>query len=108
MANELLVVSLGRILADEVRVEADEAHALIQHVWHHLRARRANDGGLPLLPALDDVGVTAFGDFQVRQSTADGVGVVRPPVGNAQRRESDRGLQRSVRIQVDRCDARER
>ncbi len=79
MANELLVVSLGRILADEVRVEADEAHALIQHVWHHLRARRANDGGLPLLPALDDVGVTAFGDFQVRQSTADGVGVVRPP-----------------------------
>jgi hypothetical protein len=79
MANELLVVSLGRILADEVRVEADEAHALIQHIWQHLRAQRANDGGLPLLPPLDAVGLSAFGDFQVRRSGTESVGVVRPP-----------------------------
>jgi hypothetical protein len=79
MANELLVVSLGRILADEVRVEADEAHAVIQHIWQHLRSQRANDGGLPLLPALDSAGLTAFGDFQVRPSPAGVVGVVRPP-----------------------------
>ncbi|HTV01222.1 MAG TPA: hypothetical protein VMF13_11815, partial [Luteitalea sp.] len=78
MANDLLVVSLGRILADEVRVEPDEGHAVLQHLWQYLRGHRANDGGLPLIPALDRLGLTAFGDFQVRAS-ATVEGVVRPP-----------------------------
>ena len=78
MSKEV-VVSLGRVAADQVAVEPGEAYAVLQHVWQHLRASRDDDGGVVVLPALDVMGITAFGDFEFRRGAATAPRSVRPP-----------------------------
>ena len=79
MAKDLLVVSLGRIVADQVRVDATEAYAVLQHVWQRIRASRDDDGAVVGLPHQDAMGITAFGDFEVRATPAPAARSVRPP-----------------------------
>lgn len=68
MTKRVLVVSLGRVLADQIRVEPDEACAVVAHVHAWLEASRDGDEAPATLPALDAFGITAFGDFEVRSS----------------------------------------
>lgn len=69
MTKRVVVVSLGRILADQVRVEPAEAVALVQHVRRWLQESEGTDGhAMAAFPSLDTLGLTAFGDFEVRPS----------------------------------------
>lgn len=69
MTKRVVVVSLGRILADQIRVEPGEACAVVQHVRAWLQESVAAEGdAIAALPPLDTLGLTAFGDFEVRGS----------------------------------------
>ena len=67
MGASVLVVSLGRLIADQVRVEPQEACAVLVRLWDHVARTRSADGALAPVPSLDAVGITAFGDLEVRR-----------------------------------------
>jgi len=78
--TKAVVVSLGRILADRIRVEPGEACAVVEHVWRWLqRTAGADADAVPALPHLDTLGITAFGDFEVRTSKVLRSRQPRPP-----------------------------
>ena len=79
MVSRVVVVSLGRIVADQVRVDATEAYAVLHHVWQRIRVTRDDDGALIAVPALDAMGITPFGDFELREAGSPGGRRVRPP-----------------------------
>ena len=70
MGATVLVVSLGRLLADHVRLEPSEACAVLVRLWEHLAPSGHRDDVLPSIPSLDAVGITAFGDLEVRGQVA--------------------------------------
>ncbi|WP_162271349.1 TolB family protein [Luteitalea pratensis] len=72
MDTRVLVVSLGRVVADQVRVDATEAHAVLQHVWQRMQASRDTHGATMPLPPLDALGITPFGDFELREAACAG------------------------------------
>ena len=65
-----VVVSIGRVLADQVRVDAPEAVAIIDQLWERLQASRDDSGTMMSLPPLDAIGITPMGDFELRKATA--------------------------------------
>ena len=79
MVSRVVVVSLGRIVADQVRVDATEAYAVLHHVWQRIRVTRDDDGALIAVPPLDVMGITPFGDFELREAGSPGGRRVRPP-----------------------------
>ena len=79
MAKDVLILSLGRVIADEVRVDPSEAHAVLHQVWQRVRASRDLEGAVIAIPALDAMGITAFGDFEVRKSSVPAARSVRRP-----------------------------
>lgn len=84
VTRRVVVVSIGRILADQVRVEPGEACALVQHVRAWLRdSAPAGGGSTAAIPSLDTLGLTAFGDFHVRGSTVIVTRQARPPAALA-------------------------
>ena len=72
MVSRVVVVSLGRIVADQVRVDATEAYAVLHHVWQRIRVTRDDDGALIAVPPLDAMGITPFGDFELREAGSPG------------------------------------
>jgi hypothetical protein len=79
MVSRVVVVSLGRIVVDQVRVDTTEAYAVLQQVWQRIRVTRDDDGALIGMPPLDAMGITAFGDFELREAGPGSERRVRPP-----------------------------
>jgi hypothetical protein len=74
-----IVLSLGRVVADKVRIDAAEVYAVLQQVCHRMHATRDNDGGVIACPPLDAMGITPFGDVEWRSTALTGGRSVRPP-----------------------------
>ena len=74
-----VVVSLGRIVADQVPIEAQEAHAVLDQLWQRIRASSDSDGAMIAVPTLDRMGLTPFGDFELRQTAVNGARGAHPP-----------------------------
>ena len=68
MDTRVLVVSLGRVVADHVRVDATEGYAVLQQVWQRIQASHDDGAAVMALPPLDAMGITPFGDFELRQA----------------------------------------
>ena len=68
METRVVVVSLGRIVADRVRVDPTEAFAVLQQLWQRVQASAGGDHALLAIPPLDAMGITPFGDFEVRRA----------------------------------------
>ena len=79
MDTRVLVVSLGRVLADHVRVDAAEAYAVVLHLWERIQNSRDDRAAVMALPPLDTMGITPFGDFELRQAALRGPHRMRPP-----------------------------
>ena len=79
MTKRVTVVSVGRILADQVRVEPAEACVVVQQVFTWLQPAPGDAAEtVPRFPSLDDLGVTAFGDFEIRAARGPGAQQARP------------------------------
>ncbi|BCS32427.1 hypothetical protein TBR22_A16410 [Luteitalea sp. TBR-22] len=79
MGPSILVVSLGRIIADQVRFEPDEACAVLVRLSEHVAPIGAGDGAIASVPSLDAVGITPFGDVEVRRSSGETVAPANRP-----------------------------
>ena len=76
----ITVVSLGRLVADQIRLDPVEACALLDQLWTRLAGTRDGDAALTMtVPPLNAVGITAFGDVEVRQGALRTRPAVRAP-----------------------------
>jgi hypothetical protein len=69
MGNEV-VVSIGRVLADQVCVDPSEAFAVVDQLWRRIGATRDENGAMVPFPSLNAIGITPMGDFEVRKAAA--------------------------------------
>ena len=77
--QDLVTVSLDRVIGDRVPVEAVEAYAVLQFVWEQLRASRDGDGRMMPLPALDALAISATGDIDTMRRAGEVSRTMRPP-----------------------------
>jgi hypothetical protein len=77
--QDLVTVSLDRVIGDRVPVEAVEAYAVLQFVWEQLRASRDGDGRMMPLPALDALAISATGDIDTMRRAGEVSRSMRPP-----------------------------
>ena len=77
--QDLVTVSLDRVIGDRVPVEPVEAYAVLQFVWEQLRASRDGDGRMMPLPALDALAISATGDIDTMRRAGEVSRTMRPP-----------------------------
>jgi hypothetical protein len=71
MTSPMTIVSFGRLVADRIRLEPVEACALVHQLWAQIARARGGEGSMAItLPGLNAVGITAFGDVEVRRPAA--------------------------------------
>ena len=77
--QDLVTVSLDRVIGDRVPVEPVEAYAVLQFVWEQLRASRDGNGRMMPLPALDALAISATGDIDTMRRAGEVIRTMRPP-----------------------------
>ena len=77
--QDLVTVSLDRVIGDRVPVEPVEAYAVLQFVWEQFRASRDGDGRMMPLPALDALAISATGDIDTMRRAGEVSRTMRPP-----------------------------
>ena len=77
--QDLVTVSLDRVIGDRVPVEPVEAYAVLQFVWEQLRASRDGNGRMMPLPALDALAISATGDIDTMRRAGEVSRTMRPP-----------------------------
>lgn len=77
--QDLVTVSLDRVIGDRVPVKPAEAYAVLQFVWERLWASRDADGRMMPLPALDALAISAAGDIDAMRTSGPVSLTLRPP-----------------------------
>jgi len=74
-----VVVSIGRVLADQIHVDPPEAFAIIDQLWRRLQASLDDSVAMMPFPRLDAIGITPMGDFELRTPAGQCARVAAPP-----------------------------